>query len=211
MIGTLALLLAFDDLAASRFFPLVEGDHYTYEDTAVPGTEIEAITKKEINPQFDPEDAALIEKPERYFPVEIRQDGRVVQVVCYREKDNTLFQVGTGINKPIPPRPIMVVAKNAFSWEYYGDNISEILTEAIHYSATSQYGGTETVLGKPHQTLVVKLKVTAGPKKEGIEVDQVFHYAADVGLYEVTEDGHVGKNKVHHVRRLTKYTPGGSA
>ena len=60
-----------------------------------------------------------------------------------------------------------------------------------------------TVFGKPHETLVVTMTMTVGPKKIGVELKQVWRYAADVGLYEVTEDGHIGKNQVHHTRRLT--------
>ena len=35
------------------------------------------------------------ETPMRFFPVEIREDGILLQVACYQEKENTLLQVGT--------------------------------------------------------------------------------------------------------------------
>jgi len=211
VIAALALCFGSDDMAASRFFPLVPGSRWTYSDTAAPGTVFESVVKPEVNPPYDAGDAALIEKPQRYFPVEMLEDGRVRQVICYREHDNTLLQVGTGIDKPIVPRAIMVVSRKAFDWDYYGEPISEYLTESIHYVATSQFGSPADVLGKRHDTLVVNVTMSVGPKKVGIELKQVWRYAADVGLYEVDEDGHVGKNPVHHVRRLTKFEPGGSA
>lgn len=211
MIGALLLLSLADDLSASRFFPLTPGNHWVYEDTAAPGSTFESVVKAEVNPPFDPQDDALVERPQRYFPIEMLEDGKVRQIMCYREHDNTLLQVGNGIDKPIVPRALMVVSKKPFDWDYYGDNISEYLTESIHYVLNSAFGSTDAVLGKPHQTLVVNVTVSAGPKKTGIELKQVWRYAADIGLYEVTEDGHVGKNQVHHVRRLTKFEPGGSA
>ena len=211
MIGALMLFFLADDLSASRFFPLAAGNRWVYEDTAAPGSTFESLVKAEVNPPFDPRDEALIEKPQRYFPVEMREDGKLRQVICYREHDNTLLQVGNGIDKPMVPRPLMVVSKKPFDWDYYGDSISEYLTESIHYVANSAFGSTEPILGKPHQTLVVNVTMSVGPKKVGVEIKQVWRYAADVGLYEVTEDGHVGKSKVHHVRRLTQFEAGGSA
>ncbi|MHB8634851.1 MAG: hypothetical protein ACYC96_00090 [Fimbriimonadaceae bacterium] len=221
MIFALVLALASDDLSASRFFPLVAGDRWVYEDTLAPGSTFETLVKPEVKPSAeqmkelarlkaegkDPELGG--EPPEQYFPVEMRQDGKLRQVVCYRERENTLLQVGNGINKPIVPRPLMVVSKKPFQWDFYGDNVSEYLADAFHYVATSEFGPIATVLGKPHQTLVVNMTMTVGPKKEGVEIKQVWRYAADIGLYEVTEDGHVGKNPVHHVRRLVKFDAGG--
>lgn len=209
MIGVLALLCTREDLTASRFFPLVPGDHWSYKDTGAPGTVFESVVKPEVNPPYDEADAALTERPQRFFPVEMSEDGHVSGVACYREHDNTVLQVGTGINRPCVPRPILVVSRKKFDWEYYGDNISDILTDAFHYSASCEWGGTADVLGKPHDTVVVTTMVTAGPPKIGVEVKQVARYAADVGLYDVTEDGHVGKNKVHHERTLVSFEPGG--
>src|SRR5579862_5081309 len=165
MIGLLALSLLTDDLAASRFFPLVPGNRWVYEDTLAPGTTFESVVKPEVKPSpeqlkeladlkaqgKDPELGG--ETPPQFFPVEMREDGKLRQVICYQERDNTLLQVGNGINKPVTPRPIMVVSKKSFDWDYYGDNVSEYLTEAIHYAATSAFGPVADVLGKPHQTL----------------------------------------------------------
>jgi len=222
MIGALALLFTSDDLAASRFYPLSAGNRWVYEDTIAPGTVFETIVKAEVKPSEedikeierlkkegkDPDIVSEIEP--QYFPIEMREDGTLRQTICYREKDNTLLQVGNGINKPIVPLPLMVVSKREFGWDFYGQNINEYLTEAIHYVATSSFGPVANVLGKPHQTLVVNMTMTVGPKKTGVELKQVLRYAADVGLYEVNEDGHIGKNLVHHVRHLVKFEAGGS-
>ena len=223
MIGALMLLSLADDLSASRFFPLVAGNRWVYEDTLAPGSTFESLVKPEVKPTDeqlkemadlkaqgkDPDVGG--EAAPRFFPVEMREDGNLRQVVCYQERENTLLQVGNGINKPISPRALMVVSRKPYDWDFYGDNISEYVTEAIHYVATSALGPTVTVLGKPHETLVVKMTMSVGPSKTGVEIKQVWRYAADVGLFEVTEDGHVGKNSVHHVRRLTKFETGGSA
>jgi hypothetical protein len=222
MIGTLALLLTSDELSASRFFPLAAGNRWVYEDSMAPGTTFESVVKQEVKTDApDPieiqrlKDAGkdpdiISDSVPQFYPVEMREDGSLRQVICYREKDSTLLQVGTGINKPMVPLPMMVVSKKPYDWDFYSQNINEYLSEAIHYVASSSFGPIATVLGKPHQTLVVNMTMTVGPKKTGVELKQVLRYAADVGLYELSEDGHIGKNLVHHIRHLVKFETGGS-
>ncbi len=208
MIATLLFMLPGQDITAARFFPLVSGNHWTYEDSDAPGSVFETIVKDEVKPSKEVLEDGTVDVPVAYFPLEQRTDGKVRAVICYHENESTLYHVGNGPNKPVTPRAVMVASRKPMDWEFYGDNVNPYAPEPVHYTAHSELGKTENVLGSPHQTLIVTFQETLGPKKGGLSIKQVWKYAADLGLYEIDEDGTVGKSQIHHVQKLVKFEPG---
>lgn len=213
MISLLACI-ALGDLTAARFFPLVPGTHWVYTDSDS-GTTIEQVVKPEVIQTPDTTGDATttpdpaVEHLPNYYPIEETDDGQVSSSMpCYIDRGNRVYLVGMGINRPVSQRLVVVVTKEPYSWTFYGTAISPLQTESIKYECTSEVGPSETILGAKHDTVIVKFHATLGKKGKGLDVNQTWKYASDIGLYELDEVGKMGDHKVDHVRKLVKFVPG---
>lgn len=197
-------------LTAATFYPLVPGNHWTYKDDGAPASVFETVVRKEVvPPPAPPDEGGDVVKP--YYPVDDLQDGQVTGTSCYRQQGATMYYVGSGLNHPVTARPVLIATRAPSTWDYYGNPLSALEPDSIHYSAKSEMGPKESVLGKMHDTLIIHMHVELGKGSSGIDVHEDWCYAADVGLYKLVEKGHVGKRELNHTRTLVKFEAGGAS
>ncbi|MBS1708363.1 MAG: hypothetical protein JSS65_06520 [Armatimonadetes bacterium] len=220
MLTTLVAAIALQAVnpLVNEYFPLNEGDTYEYEDKIGKGTfamtiKIGAPTKGLNGQDLMPE---IIEtgtgEPQTllYWP-----DGDAVkiymQVAKQNKKNGSLEYDEDGkpvMTNEVVAYPVFKVTNKEVEWAYRGRTALQDGTASYDLNASAKYVGFREVLGKKRETILVKMRGTAGAQ-DGLPIINVTeaYYAKGIGLYQSHEVQQLGKRKAERVRRLVAYTP----
>lgn len=203
---------------ATDFYPLNEGDEYSYEDKI--GKRAYALVMRVGKPvkkdaatvvpvivETGASDPTIVEyQPDRdvvkrYNAYKV-QDKRTDGTLLYDDEDKPVMKW------EVSAYPVFKLTASQVEWAFVGRvELMQDMT-SLSLRGKSKYLGKQRVLGESREVIEVTLEMVGGAL-DGPPVDSqsVSRYARGVGLYWMKETNAFGKRKVERTRRLLAYSP----
>ena len=181
--------------SAADYFPVGAGTKWTYTEETRYGSG-----------KYTDEAKAPIEfGADRAYPVERRQEGKVVDTVYYRIGGDTVSIVAYDPKYPLEvPRIVLKVGAGPQRWEYSGVGTAS----HIKVKAVSTTKGKRSILGREAECLEVKVEsILEVPDQRPLVSRQTSIYAKGVGLVEMQDKMTVDRKTEERKVKLVEFAP----
>ncbi|MEZ5162240.1 MAG: hypothetical protein R2688_00515 [Fimbriimonadaceae bacterium] len=204
MIATLiaASTILGQEKSVKDFFPVIPNSVWRYEESQK-GKSSKTVVEMKAGSPFHSGEEEVVPVTSTIY--------KATTTIYYKITSNEVVTMGYELDKFLDqPIPIIKLKDRGMSWKYVGE--TQLIGEMapLTMDCSSRLIGKRKVLGEDREVLEVKYKavIDAEIGNMKIESQQTAFYADGIGLYEMKENGKVGRSSTERTMKLISYVEG---